>query len=275
MSNQLLRAFVDGMLPHGSLWRPAPGLDLDNLLKGVADNMTTAYGVTQQIGQIRDPYFTSDLDDLEREYGITKNTFLSLTQRVNILAARKFSKPSSTIPGIQAQLDLYGFGNGGYGLQVFDNNGGANPNNFVGGVAWVQMGYTTPGLGWMGNTNAFMGISGGGGQLIVNGIQQAVSPNYYCMGLTGITGAGFMGQNASIMGYFATQTYTPVVYTIPTDSGYWGAFLFFGQNPVYAAGTLQTIQNVNVPSARQGELIELITRLKPMWTWAVAMINWI
>ena len=271
MSNQLLRAFVDGMLPHGSLWRPAPGLDLDNLLNGVADNMTTAYGVTQQIGQIRDPYFTSDLDDLEREYGITKNTFLSLTQRVNILAARKFSKPSSTIPGIQAQLDLYGFGNGGYGLQVFDNNGGANPAIFTTIAVQMWAGQTTAVAG---NNAAYAAITGNG-TLIVNGTLQTSSPAYWGAGMTAFTSYGQAGNTNMVAGYYTSLSYVSQTYPIPTDPGYWPAFIFFGANPQYSSGVLTSITYVNVPSARQGELIELITRLKPMWTWAVAMINWI
>ena len=125
----------------------------------------------------------------------------------------------------------------------------------------------------MGNTNAFMGISGGGGTVIVNGTLQSVTPNYYGMGMT-VAGYGCMGMDLSMMGYFTSQSTATIRYTIPSDPGYWPAFFFLGANPTYSGNTLLTLQNVNVPSIRQGELIELITRVKPMWTWCIAMINW-
>ena len=265
----LTRAFLDGILPKGSAFRVQAGGGLDQIIGAMSDNMGTEVAQVAALQFVRDPNYTAVFEDLERELGIQKNPYLTQAQRTVLSSRRKFSKASGTLPGLQAELDAAGFGNGGYGLTVYDNNGAANPNNFVGGVAWMQAGYNTPGYYQAGNTYAFAGLSGGGGTLIVNGLLTTAAPAYW--------GAGMFqaNQTVAIAGYFTQLTFTPVQYTIPTDPGFWPSFFFLGQNPVYAAGTLQTLQAVNVPNTRQSELIELVTRIKPMGTWCVGMINWI
>lgn len=273
----LARAFIDGIWPQGSAWRPAPGLDLDHLLDGMAGNVQSEHDFLATLCCIRSPARTFLLDDLEREYGISKNENLTVPQRTAILEERKYNRQgTATKPNLQAALDLAGFGVGGYGLTVYDNNGGANPSSFVAGAGvWNMYAGATSLPIYAGNTLAFARFSGALGTLIVNGLEYTAEPDYYGAGMAGISGYGYAGNSFMFSGYYERLTYTETIYPITTDSGYWKLFFFLGQNATYSSGVLQTIDLVDIPSNRKTELYELILRYKPIHTWAVLMANWV
>lgn len=271
------RAFLDGIWPEGSAWRPAPDQDLDHLLDGMAGNIQSEHDFLAQLSTIRSPSRTFLFDDLEREYGISKNDNLTVAQRVAILSERKYNRQgTATKLNLQHALDLNGFGAGGYGLTVYDNNGGANPGSFVAGSGvWNMYAGATSLPIYAGNTLAFARITGALGTLIVNGLEYTISPNYYGAGMLTVPGYGYAGNSNMFAGYYNSLNYVETVYPIPDDSGYWKLFFFLGQNAVFSSGVLQTIDLVNIPQGRKQELYELILRYKPIHTWAVLMANWI
>ena len=265
MSN-LTRATIDALWPKGAAWRPVPGGDLDNLLEALADNWELIRSEGQSVADVRDPYRTTMLADLEREFGILPSPYLTETQRRSNLADRKFSKKTDTLASLQAALDANGFGTGGYGLQAYDNNGGANPQLFVAGGPASWAGGTNSVAG---NTSAYAGASGGG-QLIVN------APNY--QNLPGYLGAGttnaVAGNNAAVAGYYVSLIQIQSPYGIPADSGYWRSFIFLAKSPTYSSGAITDLGWVSIPASRRDELIDLVCRIKPMAIWAVAYITW-
>jgi hypothetical protein len=276
--SQLTRALLDGLLPQGDAWHPAPGGNLDKLLNGIADNLGIVQTALGLLDNVRDPWTTPYLDELERDFGITKNTMLTTAQRQANLAARKFQRNQpGTALALQTALNLMGFGVGGYGLQVYTNEGSADPRNFSGGVPYMEAGYTTPGYYQAGHTYAFAGISGGGGTLVVNGnLYSANAPNYFGAGMNGVSGYGYAGNNNMFAGYFTSLGlgYSQTTYTIGADSGYWPLYFFLATSATYSSGVIQTLGMAMVPGSRQQELYDLICRYKPIHTWCIVIAQW-
>jgi len=297
----LTRALVDGLWPKGSAANPAPDSDLDNFLEAIADNTEVPRAFLESVAYIRDPYKTIVLDDLEREYGIMFNPVLTEAQRRQNVANKKFKKASGTLWALQEALDLAGFGQSGYGLMVYDNNGGANPNDFVTGEWRMYAGATGLPI-YAGNSGAFASFIGGTAELIVNGPQFTAAPEYWGCGM-----AVYTGNTIANCGYYLKLAYTPIDYPIPIDSGYWPLFFFIGRNPTYITpdssfvitsrgnnvvtsrgnlvttnggnGTsipyINTIESPDVPADRHAELVELILRWKPVFTWGLLFANYI
>jgi hypothetical protein len=275
----LTRALIDGLLPQGDAWHPVPGDHFDQLLNGIADNMGTVQTALGLLDNVRDPWTTPYLDELERDFGVTKNLMLTDAQRRGNLAARKFQRNQpGTALALQTALNLMGFGVGGYGLNVYTNEGSADPRLFTGGTAWAICGYTlSPGYGYMGNTNAMMGLSGGGGSLVVNGNQYTANqPAYWGMGQTQ-SGYGYMGNTLAFCGYFTSLGlgYSQTVYTIGADSGYWSLYFFLATSATYSGSTITALGMASIPAQRQQELYDLICRYKPIHTWCILMANFV
>ena len=76
-----MRAFLDAVSPDGKLWQPKPGGDLDHFLDGFGDGLQALKDFLDTLRYIRDPGNTAYLDELEREYGIEPNTYLTTAQR--------------------------------------------------------------------------------------------------------------------------------------------------------------------------------------------------
>ena len=94
----LMRAFLDAILPPGTLWQPAPGEDFDHFLDGIGDNLQGVHDALELLAHIRDPATTPYLDELEREYGITPNIQLTDAQRrANLLDAKYARNRHGTI----------------------------------------------------------------------------------------------------------------------------------------------------------------------------------
>lgn len=291
----ITRALIDGLWPDGSAATPAPSSDLDKFLNALADNSENPRAFLAQLASIRDPYKTAVLSDLEREYGIAFNPALTTAQRQANIASRKFKKASGTLWALQNALNDAGFGVGGYGLMVYDNNGSSDPRNFVTGAWRMYAGATSLPI-YAGNTNAYASFVGGTAVTIINGAQFTAAPAYWGAGMV-----FYAGNTNAYCGYYQYLNYTPIVYPLPADSGYWPLFFFVGANPTYFTpssafvvdenganivdengifittdgGTgysipqITTIQSPNVPSSRRAELIELILRYKPIFTWGL------
>jgi len=297
----ITRSLIDGLWPDGSAATPEPGTDLDLFLDALADNSEYPRAFLEALKSIRDPYKTIVLDDLEREYGLSFNPALTDAQRRANIANRKFQKASATLWALQQALDEAGFGAGGYGLTVYDNNGRANPNNFVTGTWRMYAGaFGTP--IYAGNSGAYASFTGGTAELVVNGAQFSATPAYWGCGM-----AFYTGNTIANCGYYQYLVYSPIVYPTPLDPGYWPLFFFIGRNPTYITpdsdfvvtsrgnnvitsrgnlvvtnggnGThipyINTIESPDVPASRHSELIELILRWKPVFTWGLLFANYV
>jgi hypothetical protein len=131
MSEAWMRRAIDALLPEGPIITPAPGGYLDELLNGVADNHQTTLDDLADLAYIRNPWKCPEalLPDLEREFGISPNTALTVAERRSALAIKRYRKKNlSTIGRLQKALDRSGFGAGGYGLVVTPNSPANIPN---------------------------------------------------------------------------------------------------------------------------------------------------
>ena len=127
MPDSVSRAFLDSILPPGSLWVAAEGEDFDNLLAGIAANMETARAYLAKLAQVRDPEFTDILSDLEREFGIvTDTTILTAERRAELAAVKYFKGTGGTRDGLQNLLR-----SAGYDVYVHDNDPAVDPQTVM------------------------------------------------------------------------------------------------------------------------------------------------
>ena len=89
--SKLTRRILDALLPEGIVWEVESGSDLDNYYQAQADNYDPILAQLGDLAKIRDPLTTPLLDELEREYGISKNENLTDQQRRNFLFSFAFA----------------------------------------------------------------------------------------------------------------------------------------------------------------------------------------
>ena len=193
----LMRAFLDAILPPGSLWQPAPGGAEDHLLDGISDSWQGVHDDLAKLAHLRDPWRTPYLDDLERDFGILPDTNLSEAQRRSTLAVKKYQRnQKSTLASMQAALDTAGLGTGGYGLHVYANDPPVDPETFMDhgfltqcGEPEAVCGYFSgagiPAASWRGaahNGTVFCTISADGyAATSVNGTTWTLNPAFQIM----------------------------------------------------------------------------------------------
>jgi len=90
-----IREVLDLAYPKGPAHTPKPDGDYDKFRDATADNINLIRADVKNTAFIRSPMETDNLDDLEREYGITKNTTLSITERTNILKSIRYQKATT------------------------------------------------------------------------------------------------------------------------------------------------------------------------------------
>ena len=127
MPDSVSRAFLDSILPPGSLWIPAEDEDFDKLLDGIAENMEEAKAYLAKLAKVRDPKFTDVLSDLEREFGIvTDTTILEADRRTELAAVKYFKGTGGTRDGLQNLLRM-----AGYDVYVHDNDPAVDPQTIM------------------------------------------------------------------------------------------------------------------------------------------------
>ena len=134
------KTVLEALLPHGSLWRPAPEDGFDLLLDGMADNWTVIWNFLASMTYIRDPYKTPVLDDLEREFGIWPNPSLTDRERREKLAAVKFARVGT---GSKDNLEN-ALHKAGFVVQVLSNgNFDKDLSSWIitGSTSWLSPGY--------------------------------------------------------------------------------------------------------------------------------------
>lgn len=272
MSNKTVsRTVIDALLPEGSAWTPKVGADLDLLLDGMGENAETVRIFNKNLAFIRNFQKTPILSDLEKEYGIGTDERLTDQERRDRGQVAKTSNDSEgTDTDLQAFLQQSGFD-----VQVHVNSPAADPDIFLDQAFQMVAG----------GDNAFAGFipSGGppstafagriGGELLVNGALFDQIPAYIMQAGGAIA---FAGNDDALAGRFDMLQLIPIVYEIPTDSGYWGLIFFVGGDATRdGSGFLIDIEPAEVPISREQELKRLILKYKPLHSWCGLIVNYV
>ena len=277
-SSTLMRAFLDAVWPDGSIWRPAPGEDLDHFLDGLTDIWQQVHDNMGSLALLRDPRRTPYLEELERDYGVMPNSQLTDAQRRENLAMAKYGRgKTSTADTLQDALDRAGLGTGGYGLHVYANDPAVDPapfmlgtfQTYLGGGNNQYLGYNTGGI-----TRSFMGVAAGGGLWIVNGDVYQASPNYESLGgsqsYLGYVRSGSPG--GFNLGEFYSVSFLPVQWPSPTDPTTWPAVFFLAASATRdGSGHITALTFATIPGNLRQTLVEIVMRWKPMHCWAALM----
>jgi len=221
MSN--IRALYEALLPDGPIWIPKKDGDFDKLLDAMGENAGLVFDFLRTLANIRDPYNTPLLDDLEKEYGIIKNENLSEALRRSQIASIKYATPGTgSLDDLQDRLDKAGFD-----LIVTANDPAFDPRPIL--QSRYQM--------YAGGYNAYAGYNEGGpilayagfsgGYLIVNGDLYIQSPDYAMVAGGDFS---FAGNSKALAGYFLQLDRDIYIYEIPDDPNRW-RFIFFVGGP--------------------------------------------
>jgi hypothetical protein len=243
VENIITRHLLDNFLPQG--FNIKEGGELDAYFDAAAEIYAADYEKTKSLGHNENPYFCDEkfLPDLEREYGLNPGDFLPNKLRRNKLAGVVYKKEDYAVYSkLQEALDGSGFGKGGYGLRVYPNESPAcNPQDII--------------TGWSGS------------YYLVNGIQFSSNIKYWgCEDM-------IVGNSTACCGYYAGfEGFLREYFTPPAK--YWGMVFFVGgeaeRNP---DGSIKSIAPVGIPQWRQQELHQIILRIKPLWAWALLVVN--
>lgn len=211
MSDELMRALVDDLLPPGALWLPEDDEGFDQLLDAISQNSEEVRIFLATLASIRDPLLTPILEDLEREYGILSDDRLSEETRRMRLNTFVFKGQSS---GSEDNLQNV-LRDAGFDVLVYQNDPAVDPAILLDqSFQMVAAGFNA----FAGRADAFAGRLGG--ELLVNGAIFSTLPDY--LPVAGNLYAGD-GQTA---GEFDDMRIIPFEYQIPTDPDAW-PFIFF------------------------------------------------
>lgn len=270
-----LRPLVDGLLPPGSLFAPAPGGDLDRILDGIGDNWERARILLENLAHVRNPRRTTFLEDLEREYGISPNPSLTEnTRRENLALAKSRSRRGALVARLQDSLDRAGFGLTGYGLRVTPNASPAADPLAIVENQYQLVAREFPSPAAAGNAAAYAAVRHG--YYLVNGDQYQSQPTYPMAGQ--VCARAFDGSDTrsglESAGHYEAYTLYANEYTTPAAE-YWPYVVFFGGTVSRNAdGSVAAIATVEIPFARRQELHKLILRYKPLGIWAAMCVQY-
>jgi hypothetical protein len=215
MPSLTMRAVIDALLPKGQAWVPKKDGGLDNFLDGIGDNADVMYALMSQLGVLRDPRLTAQLDDLEKEFGIMKDDRLTEALRRIQLAAVKYAKA-----GTGSDTDLEDILQAaGFNLQVHQNSPEVNPGHYT------PRRYSTicdDVNAYCGEPSAVCGMYGG--RLLVNPRDYVSQIPAYIMQCD--DDIAYCAEPAAQCGHFLTVTRTAVSHNVPVDSDRW-RYIFF------------------------------------------------
>lgn len=124
----LIKGAYESLLPDGPAHDQEVGGDTDLLLDGIAENETRVQEFLNTLTKIRDPFLTSILSDLEKEYGIISDNALTEEERRQNLAALVYAtKGSGSRSYMEARLHEAGFTD----LFVYNNDPAVWPGLFI------------------------------------------------------------------------------------------------------------------------------------------------
>lgn len=210
------RDVIQALFPDGVIWNPVEGGFYDNILKGVGDNVESAYVYLKLLASVRDPFATLLLTDLEKEYGIVSDFRLTEDERRTALSAIKYAKPKS---GSASELEII-LRDAGFDVRVHQNNPPVDPATFIDADYQMVAGGD---LAYAGDPEAYAGFVGS--DLLVNG------DNFTATVLYEMQAAGaeaFAGEPSAVAGYFLDVEKDYIEYELPVSSDRWPFVFFIG-----------------------------------------------
>jgi hypothetical protein len=258
----LSRDVLNSLLPEGSAWVPIPEDDYDLLLEGIAENTEAVKNDLNDLRYLRCPERTTILSDLEKDFGAIPVSGSTIAERRDRLASVMFNKNRlPTYDELESKLIEAGFD-----VFVHANDPAVDPAIFLDQAFQMTAGDTLPGGNdaQCGEPEAYCGRVGG--ELVVNGEQFEQLPNYTVQ--CGET-LSQCGEADALAGQFDSITLIPILYEIPTESGYWSLIFFVGgpatRDPI--TGALTEIEIAEIPAERRLEFRRVILKYKPMFSW--------
>lgn len=272
------RALINDLLPPGSLWEVEDDEGLDQFLEGIGDSYETLKAAIDKVALVRNPILTDILDDLEKEFGVTKNDSLTeAVRRIALDAIKTERKNEGTDDSLEAVLQKSGFNTALQDVQVHINSPLVDPALFVAEEAFL---YVCGGVDVVcgrvvdpGPPNPLDIVSGAGlGELLVNG---DIIIRLATFSIVSGSANAICGNAGAICGANSGAAAFDVIYTIPTDPGYWGLIFFVGgdatRDPI--TGALTAINFLEVPMEREAEFKRLILKYKPIHSWAGLVVR--
>lgn len=258
------RALLNSLLPEGPIVTPKIDGDLDKFLDAISLSIEDVKIFLEKLSDIRNPYITPILLDLEKEYGIITKDNISEEIRIAQLAAKIYE-----IAGTGSEDNLENaLQRAGFDVLVHSNSPAVDPAIFLDQVFQLVCG--DPVNAFAGDPNAYCGRVGG--YLLVNGTIFSRRPKYLSVG---DSLNAFAGDPVCVTGYFLALIKEIKEYEIPDDPDAW-PFIFFvgGQAIRGGSGELTDIETADVPSERRQEFENIILSYKPIFTWAGLIINY-
>jgi hypothetical protein len=262
MPNQIMRQNLDSLLPPGSAFTPKTDGGMDQFFEGISDNWERSRARLALLADIRNPWKTEMLTDLEREFGITPNPNYTEEMRRQVLAQKMYTRDQrGTVDEMQMALRAAGFD-----VYVYENDPAIDPAPFL-----VQDFLMTCGAdnAYCGEPSAVCGNIGG--ELLVNGPLFSQIP---AIGMCCGSEVAYCEEPEAVCGFYDSLQLIPYVYPIPTDPADWPFVFWVGGVATFGpGGEITDIAQVNIPIYREFEFKEIILRLKPMHSWAALIVS--
>lgn len=256
-----MRRVIDVVLPKGSAWRLAPGLDLDLMYDGMASSFETVRLFLADLTTVRDPKKTDFLIDLEREFGVLTNFNLTEKQRRDQLSSIVFNRQrNGSIDSMQQALD-----DAGFNVQVHENSPAVDPELFFSGAFQMVAG---GGSGYAGRSDAYAGESGG--ELLVNG------DIFTTEKIPAQTAGHIFAGDGTTAGEYDDLERTKIVYPTPTNPDDWPMVFFVGGDATRnGSGELTDIESADIISNQEAAFKRIILKYKPIHSWAGLIVNFV
>lgn len=227
-------------LPKGAFWTPKRGGFFERFLYGLMDAFELVRLVLSDLAHIRDAKLTQQLDDLELDYGISKNPELTIEERRAVLFSRiNAINNTGSAQEMQAALRLAGFD-----VFVYSNSPAVDP----------------------------AGILNFGSKLLVNGDVYFREENYLMRAGQSV---GFAGNSNARAGRFISSSML-YEYVLPANSDAWPFVFFVGGNATFGgSGEIVSLDFATVPESQRLQFEEIVLKYKPTFTWAGLKINYL
>ena len=262
--SELTRKIIDSLMPGGSAWAIKSDSDSDKIMDAEALNIDNPKDFLALLARIRDPQLTPFLDELEREFGISKDDSLTEQQRRDFLTSYVFGgSGSGTIDDMRRRLEEAGFD-----VQVYANDPAQNPAVLTDEQFAMVAGGANA---YAGREDAFARRIGG--ELIVNGDKFKERPLY-----TSVAGGQFAyaGNQNFLAGLFEELQTVKIDYPIPTNTGDWPLVFFVGGDATYDVnGKITSIEQIVQPAELRQAYLKIILRYKPLHTWCISFVNFV
>lgn len=260
--NELTRKFVNSLLPSGCAWNPVVDGDLDKFLQATADNIENPKEILSKLAYIRDPLRTPVLDELEIEYGVTRNENLTEEQRRVYLNSVAFpSRGTGRLEDLERRLLEAGFP-----VSIHSNDPSIDPMIITNNAFNL---FSSGPNAFAGREDAFARRIGG--EVIVNGDQFTQTPVW--LSVSSSQGM-FAGSSGAIAGRSDGVSLEKIEYEVPRNAGSWPLVFFIGGDATRDSnGFITSIDRVLLADDNRNEFIQLLLKYKPLHTWAVSLVD--